>query len=488
MGWVLTGLCKAVIEGAMIVARAFQYGSRPETALKPPKEKLLAAQTGSIGKEAVGQDLSKGPKLLGTGIVPPAAPSMPQIIPTRVEPSKGRTDSGSRVLSSRCFEYRNISHEVSKKRQPLTSLLAVTSIPTGQNASSHRYANDARKWKTQRNSSEGNEPFDCSNTLSSSSPQSWDLLQSPPENNETDNDILSSNGLTIPLSFCRSESASSLPSLDSGPGTPTTSSSPSTPGSSLNKRNRRQKSITSEICENGHHPLSQTRHDFKEHQASCTSDSDILEAVAMAQSLTTRSSFKSNLTASFRGIKTAAKSFSNYALPAFQLDDSLNRSIFSVPLKLSDERRPCLLDEAPDISLRRYLNPVHISASELCTHTDQAHLRRDRCTASIQLQTYYRDVQPMKHASSPPIFIPSGRSSFGEDLVVGNASAPRQREPRENSDFLRVIVLELNMRKAGKLSGAACGRARIWLPPRQSARTQDPHLGGVPRRWSGIVS
>ena len=43
----------------------------------------------------------------------------------------------------------------------------------------------------------------------------------------------------------------------------------------------------------------------------------------------------------------------------------------------------------------------------------------------------------------------------------------RPREPRENSDFLRIVVLEMNMRRSGKLDGDLMGKARVWLPPRR---------------------
>jgi hypothetical protein len=88
----------------------------------------------------------------------------------------------------------------------------------------------------------------------------------------------------------------------------------------------------------------------------------------------------------------------------------------------------------------------------------------------------------------------------------------RQREPRENSDFLRVVVLEMNMRRVGKLDGKAAGRARVWLPPRRmsvmvemvggtaaagppvrglaavSASGAREGEGRVPERWIGIVA
>jgi len=75
----------------------------------------------------------------------------------------------------------------------------------------------------------------------------------------------------------------------------------------------------------------------------------------------------------------------------------------------------------------------------------------------------------------------------------------QQREPRENSDFLRVIVLEMNMRRVGKLDGKAAGRARVWLPPRKEVATAarvvevqsgagkgDEVVVAVPARWVGV--
>ncbi|KAK3061131.1 hypothetical protein LTS18_006956, partial [Coniosporium uncinatum] len=72
------------------------------------------------------------------------------------------------------------------------------------------------------------------------------------------------------------------------------------------------------------------------------------------------------------------------------------------------------------------------------------------------------------------------------------------REPRENSDFLRVIVLEMNMRRSGKLDGKAGGRAKVWLPPRKmgggggggigGAQESGRRRGSVPRRWVGEVA
>lgn len=60
----------------------------------------------------------------------------------------------------------------------------------------------------------------------------------------------------------------------------------------------------------------------------------------------------------------------------------------------------------------------------------------------------------------------------------------RPREVRENGDFLRVIVLEMNMRRGGKLADTAAGKARLVLPPRQPCRLR---AVGDPGRWEAWV-
>ncbi|BFZ54068.1 Microtubule bundling protein [Savitreella phatthalungensis] len=87
----------------------------------------------------------------------------------------------------------------------------------------------------------------------------------------------------------------------------------------------------------------------------------------------------------------------------------------------------------------------------------------------------------------PPIELPSwtGRkqqASTKDDLIMPNRrTTDRPREPRLNADFLRVLVLETNMRRSGKLAdltgpsssstvGSGSGRARMILPPREHGR------------------
>ncbi|RVD88587.1 uncharacterized protein DFL_002767 [Arthrobotrys flagrans] len=158
-----------------------------------------------------------------------------------------------------------------------------------------------------------------------------------------------------------------------------------------------------------------------------------------------RLSFKSNLTASLRVLRSAARTFTSLSTPLTQPDDFLTRSILSIsPQYNTDEKRP-KFNDVPTPALRRYLNPSPKTFSrELGQFTD----RNESISASIQLETYKRTI------ITPPPEVP----------------VTRNREVRENSDFLRVIVLEMNMRRQGKLSDTSQGKARFVLPPRQSTK------------------
>ncbi|KAF3277354.1 hypothetical protein TWF970_005275 [Orbilia oligospora] len=158
-----------------------------------------------------------------------------------------------------------------------------------------------------------------------------------------------------------------------------------------------------------------------------------------------RLSFKSNLTASLRVLRSAARTFTSLSTPLTQPDDFLTRSILSIsPQYNTDEKRP-KFNDVPTPALRRYLNPSPKTFSrELGQFTD----RNESVSASIQLETYKHTI------ITPPPEVP----------------VTRNREVRENSDFLRVIVLEMNMRRQGKLSDTSQGKARFVLPPRQSSK------------------
>ena len=200
-------------------------------------------------------------------------------------------------------------------------------------------------------------------------------------------------------------------------------------------------------------------------------------------------SFKSNLTASLQALKSAAKSFSNFTAPSVPPDDFLTRSLLSP--KYTSEMRPKLVDGLPSPELRRYLNPQPsaISPTELSMQLhDSLTLDADTepHTPMIQMQTYERRSRSPKSRR-----IRQDPLSEAGRVVTNDAPTVRQREPRENSDFLRVIVLEMNMRRVGKLDTKAVGKARIWLPPRKLGSSKAPCLNGssgVPLRWTPVAA
>lgn len=89
------------------------------------------------------------------------------------------------------------------------------------------------------------------------------------------------------------------------------------------------------------------------------------------------------------------------------------------------------------------------------------------------MQTYGRKRKGA-HGRRPDPSSEAGRALLG-------AAGVRQRELRENSDFLRMVVMEMNMKRSGKLE---TGKARLWLPPRQVGVGEE-WQGRVPRRWVG---
>ncbi|PVH95276.1 hypothetical protein DM02DRAFT_537757 [Periconia macrospinosa] len=250
---------------------------------------------------------------------------------------------------------------------------------------------------------------------------------------------------------------------------------------------RREKSVSSPPAEDciSDHPLLYFNMDEDEETGE-TPEAGI--ATAPAVSSERFKSLKSNLTASFQALKSAAKSFSNFTAPSVPPDDLLTRSLLSP--KFTSEMRPKQMQGLPSPALRRYLNPqpTAISATELSMQLhDSLMLDIDEETAApmIQMQTYERRGRSNRRRKGTDPFSEAGRALSPSPPV-------RQREPRENCDFLRVIVLEMNMRRVGKLDAKAVGKARIWLPPRKLAGNK-PHAtsdsqSGVPDRWISVLA
>lgn len=439
---------------------------------------------------------------------PPASPSKPMIIPTRARNEGQRRIKGSNSDSAAIMGDCASRHDPQSIPPSAAALMAMTALPESRHNSSarnlrrkhfqHALCNDERQTST---GSEVSKP-----STSSSSPQSWGILLSPPDESEQETASVTSDSNLGLLQFSvDSLSSDSVPSLEGDAESITSSSNLSTSAMSLisrrGSREKRSKTFSGEDCLLDH-PLIPKMTD-------CDMGCEGLEE---AYSLKIRSSsrsafqFKSNLTASLRILKSAATSLSNFTAATVHRDDYLIRSLLFISPQLTDERRPLPSADVPDPALRRYLNPITLSPAELHFH-HPGPAPYIHCTTSIQLQTYHRALKaPLHHnkATAPPVFTsnplsrslaPHGGGGGDEPLTSSAATSPspsmsRQREPRENSDFLRIIVLEMNMRKVGKLSESAPGKAKLWLPARHilPSSADEADSGPVPRRWVGTTA
>ncbi|KAK6864836.1 hypothetical protein PG995_001364 [Apiospora arundinis] len=199
-----------------------------------------------------------------------------------------------------------------------------------------------------------------------------------------------------------------------------------------------------------------------------------------------KAALKSNLTASIRVLRSAAKSISQFTSSSIPPEDLLVRSLLTVDptVPFTDEKRPPVLEDEPTEAMRRYLNPT--SSARLEVRTGGGSSTRSY-TASIQMQTY--KVQRSRSSSSAASrgAAPSPPESPKAPTVSSLPPGPRQREIRENSDFIRIAVMEHLMRKRGKLDDQREGHARWLLPPRQlNSKVYEIGSDGVPVRWISI--
>jgi len=366
----------------------------------------------------------------------------------------------------------------------VAALLAVTTIPPPHSKKSGRRRKGGRSYSVPP--TPPSVPFDDADTIvgeedgaipakspsqlfAPSARSALELLLSPPD---TDDDGFGSTSMershSDGLLSVRSSSTESVPSLDTdSESTFSCSSSWSTPTSSRRRPNDpRARIVTSPPIEcDLDHPLmfaaDQEPVDATQEPAVDFLPEETLKRVMRRMNLV------SNLTASIRVLKSAAKSFSNITASAAALqqpDDYLTRSILSITPQYRDERRPKPTEEEPTPALRRYLNPW-----------SQRH-EESPCTGAVQMQTY--NISSRSRTTS------AGRKENSQGNSCGCAPIVRQREVRENSDFLRVIVLEMNMRREGKLSDTGQGKARYILPPRQSCKLR---AIGDPCHWEAWV-
>lgn len=380
------------------------------------------------------------------------------------------------------------AHDPNAMPPAVVALLAVTAIPPPK-ALARRSRQQSRvtidelvhEWRLEGTSPSSSEKFRTP----------LDLLLEPADDEDDDclADIDDERGgsLLSSRSVSSDSIASSTPSLEPALSIASTfSTGPSTP-SFRSRRSSAMKvggiilSPPIEQCED--HPLRpSSAHD---------SDDTIVSHRFTHQSKETikkKSSLKSNLTASLNALKSAAKSFSNFTATSIPADDMLARSLFSP--RFASEMRPKDIDGLADPALRRYLNPVQgvqpppFSLDDFSSQFQQALAQPadDESTPMIQMQTYSRSRR--RHGKSGKNGSNAG-SEKGANLAL-ELPAVRQREPRENSDFLRIVVLELNMRRIGKLDMKSAGRARVWLPPRKNNEVEPDRSNrkdAVPTRW-----
>jgi hypothetical protein len=374
----------------------------------------------------------------------------------------------------------------------VASLLEVTAIPLRKNStvrSSRRlpgkYAEDFSRLM-----SEGTKARDGNATALDGSGQSpLDFLLSPPEEDNEKSRSTNDFGSETPFSI-RSMSTDSIPSLDHDLDSFMTSE-PATPSLSRRLSERRKQLSPPEECATNH-PLLEV-----DEIESIDSFFPFPEDVPVPSKQTTisfhsfprlGSTFKSNLTASLRAIKSAAQTVSNFTTPSVQPEDFLTRSLFSINPELTDDRRPLPMSGPPSPALRRYLNPIALSPAEMHVYHESQDLNQSihNSPVSIQMQTYHPSGSPSRRGR----FTTGNASGKDHAVCLFDPELPpsRQREPRENSDFLRMVVLEMNMRRSGKLRDDIPTRAKIWLPPRQPVLSSGDYGDdepSVPQRWVG---
>ena len=435
-----------------------------------------------------------------SGFTPSAsAPSKPVVIPTRTRNDARRKSKGEEHDKGGLPRNQSATHDRTLLSPSASVLLAMTSIPDRRRemTSTRRRVNPQERQRTMQQAirSKGQ-----NKTFSSSSPQAWVSLMSPPDEDELKCGSMDSETTIGRLSPSRSISTESMPSLEEDEESLLSASNPATPGLGGSGRGGRKSLSTSvgEECALDHPllpPLLQTIDPIHEQTEF---ESEIGTSRLQPNPIQPRSTFKSNLTASFRAVRSAARSFSNLANPpnSIHRDDLLSESLLSLTLPYAVERRPLPSPDPPDPALRRYLNPIQCSPSELHFHrqlttTTTPIDSEPAIKASIQMQSYQRGTRLSEHASAPPIFLSQlrqppesprqqglclGQDALDTEDAFTSSPAPvlaRQREPRENGDFLRVIVLEMNMRRCGKLAVRDPGRARLWLPARQVAKSSE---------------
>lgn len=430
----------------------------------------------------------------------PTTPTSPVQIP-----NKYRKDSAHAGLRRNHHHHDQRRHRSSSPRwrdvhspdavpPSVAALLAVTAIPPSRRSLRQRSWKENEKRMTVESILERTQESEKELSLNFIKGP-LDVLLSPPDEVEDDGLSIGDSTVASPLST-RTVSCESVPSLTDSFSTETFSSVGSPQSAGRGRRMRPKRSsltpVSSPPGELEAHPLSTCAQDVEDMDFRVFDPSPESEEKKSGMRLAfqpIKSAFKSNLTASLRALRNAARSFSTMNMPSIPPEDFLTRSILTMEpnVPFTDERMPPTLDEEPSAAVRRYLNPTQTARleSQASSSTPKA---QGSYTASIQMQTY--KVHRSRSSSS---IVRSSRTfgdqpARGKDAAISFPNGPRQREMRENSDFIRVAVMEMAMRRSGKLDEQRPGRARWALPPRKtSAKPYEIGTDGVPARWIPVT-
>lgn len=473
--------------------------------------------------------------------------SNPLEIPYRARserPSHLAKRRSSRRSSKAGQEGANV-HDAQALPPSMAALLAMTSIPRKKAFPPSRPSMRSQRQMSSQELVELWKQLDIDEEVAID--PTMEFLLSPPRPEDMLTRTMSNESLTHTFSRSRSCSTESMASLEGD--TSASWSLPSTPASpkrteTLNGMKDRTVVIPTSIDSVIDHPLLP----YHEPESSSYDDapSSPFSSPARSPSPPNRgrrtskargksSATKSALSLSIKAFRSAARSFSNFAAPSLTVlpDDHLSRGLFpkGAPTYPS-EMRPKPLDGTPTAEMRRYMNPAHrLAPGDFHLHgASWDHVDLEAAAAAgipvtalngtkegpkgpgvIKLQTYIRpggdrrpssqqheksSVTPSRTSTVSPFAAmqPSPESSLGIREAQPHTTPTRpRREARENADFLRVCVLEMNMRRVGKLEavgvgGASAGRARFWLPPRIDAvAAPDGVKGGrVPKRWVAV--
>ncbi|POS86200.1 hypothetical protein EPUL_004447 [Erysiphe pulchra] len=190
------------------------------------------------------------------------------------------------------------------------------------------------------------------------------------------------------------------------------------------------------------------------------------------------------LRTSFHSIKFALKSVSSqFNSPPVPIKSSRPTKFVDPDLSHTSECLPIHLESVATSQLRRYLNPITNAPIEEHSSTLCRTKRQRRCLVSIQMQTYKISASN-EHS---PHHVISYRTKTTGNVQSTKELVIRRRDMRENSDFLRVAVMEMLMRRRGKLDNQGPGKARLILPPRTlTIRPPETTAGGIPVRWISL--